>query len=538
MPNIIRFALIIFCSLLLLACAQSPVIMALAAVETPAVVEAPAAAEPDSAVSELSPNETPVTGLQFPFITRHQGVFNGKQVSYTATVGAVEVRDAEGNPGASIVSTSYVADTPASASAGAAQRPVMFVFNGGPISPSVYLHMGAFGPKRVAFPDDLLADASAAPLVDNPYSILDVFDLVYFDPAGTGFSRTLPGKALQDYFSVEADAQQTAAFIVSWLKAHDRVGSPVYIFGESYGTNRAAEAAGQLAKLEPPLLLDGVILFGQAVNIIEYSQRPSNIMSYVVSLPTLAAIGLHHGKADPQGADLETFVAQAWEYAQDEYLDALFQGNTLPAAELQAVAERLQQFTGVGAEVFVKNRLRLSKEAYRRELFKSEEKIIGMSDGRYIADLEPPGENGSGQADPASVLPRALAETFRSYLTSDLGVPSSEQYITTSPVKGLGAWEWGGTTPFSWFQYGDAVTEVLQANPEAHVLVSAGYHDTMTTYGASLYLVNQELWPKKQVTLKGYPGGHMAYSIETSADAMARDLRSMAARSDGTESPE
>jgi carboxypeptidase C (cathepsin A) len=519
MPRFIHSALVVFLLALSAGCAQAPA--------APAAAAAPPEATERAAATEVSPNETPLTGLAFPYITQHEGVFNGQRVAYTAEVGAVEIKDADGNPGASIVSTSYVADTPA----GSPPRPVMFVFNGGPIAPSVYLHMGAFGPKRVAFADDLTVDANTAPLVDNPYSILDVCDLVYFDPAGTGFSRALPGKPLRDYFSVAADAQQTGAFIVAWLEAHGRTGSPTYIFGESYGTNRAAETAGQLSKLEPPVLLDGVVLFGQAVNIIEYSQRPSNIMSYVVSLPTLAAIGFHHGKADPQGADLESFVAQAWDYAQDEYLDALFQGNTLPPAELQAVAERLEQFTGVSAEVFVEKRLRISKEAYRRELFKAEEKIIGMSDGRYVAPMPPADENGGGGGgDPAGALPVVLAKTFRDYLTTELGVPSDEQYVTASPVKGLGDWNWGGNSPFSWYQYGDAITALLQASPNAHVLVGAGYHDTMTTYGASIYLVNQEVWPREQVTLRGYPGGHMAYSIEASAEALADDLRRMMAR--------
>jgi carboxypeptidase C (cathepsin A) len=287
MLNSLHPALIVSLFLLVGGCAQSP-----AVVEAPALATvAPAVTESAVTEAEVSPNETPLTGLNFPYITRHSGTFNGVRVDYTATVASVEVKDAAGKPGASIVSTSYVAD----AASGAPQRPVMFVFNGGPISPSVYLHMGAFGPKRVAFGDDLSADAGLAPLTDNPYSILDVFDLVYFDPAGTGFSRALPGKPLREYFSVEADAQQTAAFIIGWLEANQRTGSPVWIFGESYGTNRAAETTGQLSKLDPPFLSAGIVLFGQAVNIIEYSQRPSNIMSYVVSLPTLAALGWYHG---------------------------------------------------------------------------------------------------------------------------------------------------------------------------------------------------------------------------------------------------
>jgi carboxypeptidase C (cathepsin A) len=491
-----------------------------------AVCTLPVAADDTAAVS---PAETALTELAFPYVTQHRGQFNEKKVSYTAAVSAIDVEDSEGNPGANIVTTAYVVDSPP----GSPPRPVMFVFNGGPIAPSVYLHMGAFGPKRVAFPDELSADPASAPLEDNPYSILDVCDLVYFDPAGTGFSRTLPGKPLKEYFSIEADAQQTAAFIVEWLAANDRPDSPVYIFGESYGTNRAAETAGQLSKLETPVQLGGVILFGQAVNIIEYSQRPGNIMSYVVSLPTLAALGWYHGKAVANGADLETFIAAAWDYAQGDYLDALFQGNRISPERLATVAKRLEQFTGVSSEVFINKRLRLSKEAYRRELFGAEEKIIGMSDGRYVASLEP-AANGSGPGDPARLLADALATAFRQYLVAELGVPSAEQYVTASPVQGLGAWGWGGTSPFSWFQYGDAISQMFEAHPQARVLVSAGYYDTMTTYGASQYLVDQETWPRQQVILKGYAGGHMAYSIEATAKLMADDLRELIAASAAT----
>jgi carboxypeptidase C (cathepsin A) len=513
-------SLIVCLSVLSPACVQSPAVDN-AGAQSPAVNDAAPVAD---GAAEVSPNETPLSGLAFPYVTHHQGDFNGRSTAYTATIAAIEVRDADGGPGASIVSTAYVADLPTGSSA----RPVMFVFNGGPIAPSVYLHMGAFGPKRVAFADDLSADPESAALIENPYSILDVCDLVYFDPAGTGFSRALADKPLNEYFSVEADAQQTAAFIVAWLEENDRTGSPTYIFGESYGTNRAAETAGQLSKLDPPTLLDGVILFGQAVNIIEYSQRPSNIISYVVSLPTLAALGWYHGKAVTHGADLEAFVAEAWEYAQDDYLNALFQGNQLPARQMASVANRLEEFTGISADVFVDKRLRLSKEAYRGELFKADEKIIGMSDGRYVAPLKPAGDDGGeGPGDPARMIATALIDAFHRYLTTDLGVPSAEQYVTGSPVKGLGGWAWGGTSPFSWYQYGDAVSLLLQANPQAKVLVSAGYYDTMTTWGASQYLVNQETWPKEQVSLKGYPGGHMAYSLDASARAMAEDLRQL-----------
>ena len=473
------------------------------------------------------PAPLPEVALDFPFVSTHSGEFNGKRITYTAMVDAIDVTDAQGKPGARIVSTSYIADSGAAPE----QRPVMFVFNGGPISPSVYLHMGAFGPKRVAFSEDLSADASAAPLEDNPYSILDVTDLVYFDPASTGFSRTLPGKAPEDYFSVGADAQQTAAFVAAWLAAHGRTASPTYLFGESYGTNRAAETARQLAELPEPVLLDGVILFGQAVNIIEYAQRPHNIISYVVSLPTLAALGWYHNKAgvnrgDAAGdetASLDAFVEAAWQYAQTDYLLALFQGNALSPEQLQAVAERLEYFTGLSAQYFVDQNLRVSKQAYRAEILKNEGLLIGYSDGRYVAEVI----EGEASPDPAMQLVIALKDAFPTYLVNDLGLPSAEAYVFDSPVKGLDEWDWGGQSPFDRFDYGVGLTTLQEKHPGARVMVSAGYYDTMTTTGASRYYVEQESWPGQPALLEFYIGGHMAYSDENSAREMAEDLRTM-----------
>jgi len=470
---------------------------------------APPAAEPSSNAA-----------LAFPYVTRHEGTFNGKRIAYTATVGALEVQDSEGKPGARIVTTSYVADTPADA----APRPVMFVYNGGPISPSAYLHMGAFGPKRVAFSEDLSQDPATAPLVDNPWSILDVADLVYFDPAGTGFSQTLPGKDLESYFSVEADGQQTAAFVAAWLKANSKTGSPAYMFGESYGTMRAVEAAGQLAKLPEPVLLYGVVLFGQAVNIIEYAQRPLNIISYAVSLPTLAAIAWYRDKVDKAGYDFEGFVNASWDYARTDYLEALFQGNALPPEQLRQVAEQLEGYSGLPADYWAEKKLRVSKEEYRVELFRDKGLLIGRSDGRYVGPAKS-AEEGKPPADPAASMPEALANAFKGYLVSDLGLPSADGYQFESPVKGLDGWGWGGSSPFSRFAYGESMKVLLDANPRCRVFVGNGYQDTMTTTGAARYLVEQEDWPRERTELKFYQGGHMAYSVEESARQLADDLR-------------
>lgn len=477
---------------------------------------APALARPDeqARLAEAARQPAPAHA---PVVTHHEGVFNGHHLSYAATVEGIDVPDAEGRPGARIVSFAYTAD-----GADPAKRPVLFLFNGGPISASAWVHLGGFGPKRVAFPDDVKADPSTFRLVDNHYSPLDVADLVFIDPASTGFSRVLPGHKPEDYYSVKADGQQVAAFVRAWLTKHGRLGSPIYMLGESYGTNRAAEVAGQLAEAPEPILLDGTILYGQAVNIIEYAQRPGNIISYVASLPTLAAIAWYHGKIDRAGRTVEQVVAEAECYAGTDYLDALFRGNSLPEAERRAVAKRLEELSGIPAAWYLAHDLRITKEQYRTELLKDRGLLLGRADARYTAPLT---EKGNAP-DPSSILPDTVESYFRRYLADDLKVDWPEPYLASAGVGGLEAWDWGATTPFSDWPYYKRITKMFEANPHYRVFVANGYYDTQTTVGAAHYLVTQAGWPKDHVRLEYYDGGHMGYSVEATVRRFSDDIRS------------
>jgi carboxypeptidase C (cathepsin A) len=242
-----------------------------------------------------------------PVVTRHEGTFNGKKVVYTASVGETVVRNASGTPAARIVSTAYTAD-----GANAATRPVLFVCNGGPISPSYPLHMLALGPRRLAIPADLKADAAAFKVVDNTYTVLDVADLVFFDPASTGWSRVLDGTRPEEYYTVDADAQQFAAFIDQWLRDNNRIASPKYLLGESYATIRVPEAGKQLLRMSEPIVLDGMFLMGQAANQLEVNTRPYNIVAPVIGLAVDLGDGVvpqqgrskgPHGGAGDQGGD-------------------------------------------------------------------------------------------------------------------------------------------------------------------------------------------------------------------------------------------
>jgi carboxypeptidase C (cathepsin A) len=456
---------------------------------------------------------------------QHRGVFNGRHLEYRSVVEPITVTDAAGRPGATLVGIAYLA----SGKHVPTDRPVLFAFNGGPIAPSDVLHMGMLGPRRVAIPDDVAAPASTYQVIDNTYTVLDVADIVFVDPARTGFSRVADGVSPQSYFSVNTDAQQVTQFIVEWSRRHHRLSSAKYLLGESYGTLRAAAVANQLQKLPQPLPLAGVILLGQALNIIEFSQRPANILSYVVSLPTLAAIAWSHGKADAQGKSFDQFEKEVTAFAGHEYLPALFQGTKLPADSRAAIARRLEAYTGISAAYYLQNDLQITKERYRRELFRNQGMILGMIDGRYKA----PNPQSPPAGDPAGVIPAAYESAFKTYLHDELKVDDTSAYITKSPVDGLEDWGWdggglgAGKTPFSDWPYPKLLSEVFAANTQFRVLIFNGYQDTQTTVGAAQYLVDRSDWPSDRVSTHFYQGGHTTYSVEDSLRRMTDDMRAL-----------
>lgn len=453
-----------------------------------------------------------------PVVTHHRGVFNGIHVRYTATVEAIDVPRPDDHGGARVVSFAYTRDKIGDPSA----RPVLFLFNGGPIVASIWIHLG-LGPKRVESPSDLNAGEDAYKLIDNLASPLDAVDLVFIDPADTGFSRRLPGTDVKTYHSVESDGQQIAGFIQRWLTKHGRMKSPVYIAGESYGTVRAPEVVRQLAALRTPVVADGVFLLGQAVNIIEYSQRPTNIISYAVSLPTLAAIAWYHGKVDRAGHTFEQFVEQARRYGGAVYLQALFQGQDLPADQKRQVAECLARFSGIPADYYLAHDLKITKEEFRAELLKNRRLLLGRNDARYVAPMTDKGV----APDPSSTIDQAYARIWGGYLRDQLKVTTGERYLPMAEIKGLEDWGWGGSSPFDSYPYGQAITQLMRINPKFRLLIGNGYYDTQTTIGAADYLRTQSGWPADRVALRFYQGGHMSYTVDESARRIANDLRAL-----------
>ena len=452
-----------------------------------------------------------------PFVTRHKGVFNGRKVDYVATVGETVVPAPEGGPGVRFVCTSYVksGDKPAA-------RPVLFAFNGGPSSSSATLHMVALGPKRIAVAQDPAAAPVEPSMSDNPLSVLDVADLVLIDPAETGFSRIQPGAKRETYYSLEGDSRSVSDFIVAWIRANGREASPKYVLGESYGTQRAAFMAGQLAKTMP---LDGVFLFGQAVNMIETSQRAKNVISYATNLTALAAIAAYHGRSETGGRSFDAIVDEAYRFGMGEYLQALLQGHDLPADRRQAIAERLQAMTGVSAGYYLANDLVITKIAFLQELFRAEGRILGMYDARY---LSAPAAPGARPADPFAKVTAPIEPMVRKHLAENLGVtwPMSE-YRSIAP--GASAWTWAGTLgpggPFLDYDYQAQIGPAFKANPNFRLMIGTGLFDLTTTVGPARYLVTKSDWPRERVFQRQYFGGHMAYTHAPTHKAFTDDIR-------------
>jgi carboxypeptidase C (cathepsin A) len=450
-----------------------------------------------------------------PFVTRHSGTFNGRRVDYVATV--AETVTAGPNP-ARFVTTSYVAR-----GADAAKRPVLFAFNGGPSASSQTLHMLALGPKRIAVPQD--PEAPFAPpyrVVDNTETVLDVADIVLIDPAETGFSRMLPGGRREYFYSLEGDSQSVSDFVVAWIKANGREASPRYVAGESYGTMRAAFMAGQLAQVMP---LDGVFLFGQAVNMIETSQRAKNALAYATNITALAAIAAYHGKADRRGRSMNAFIDEAYAWGMGEYLQALVKGYDLPGRERRRVAEKLEAMTGISADYYLANDLAITKIAYARELLKDRGLMLGTYDARYVGALPKPGER---PVDPFGKVTAAINPAMMEHYSTRLGVTwTASEYRPVAP--NAGSWTWAPTLgpggPFYDYDYPSRIDQAFQANPRFRLMIGTGIYDLTTTVGPARYMVSRSNWPRERVFQRQYEGGHMAYTHEPSLKAFNADIR-------------
>ncbi|MFG1619912.1 hypothetical protein ACGFI3_44785 [Nonomuraea wenchangensis] len=469
------------------------------------------------------------------YTSRHSALIDDAPFAFTAEAECLPLADESGRTLGDAWTFAYVRD------AAPADRPVLFLFNGGPGCSSLWLHLGGLGPWRAVVPSSL----DAAPVAKNtlepsPDTLLAVADLVFVDPVETGFGRLADGVEPAAVSGAGRDAALTAQIVRSWLERHNRLESPVYLLGESYGTIRAALTATDLLTADEPVAVAGVAMLGQCLNAQETTQRPGNPVGFVAALPLLAATAWYHGKSAHAGLDLDEVVRQAHAFAVTEYASALLTGE-MP----DALVGRLAGFTGLGAAELRARRLRVDKEEFRTLLLADRGLVLGLTDARYTLPAPPPGAV-EPRIDAASVrLDPVFYAAARRLFTEHLGIPRESRYRVARAaherwnyLEDAAAARFGGSTmpsPFALFDYPAHLAALLRANAGARLFFGTGHFDTLTTVGSLEHLLTQYGLPAERVSESRYPAGHMMYTDPESLTKLSDDLGAFVRWGDGSE---
>jgi carboxypeptidase C (cathepsin A) len=487
--------------------------LAAQAADAPATVEKPAAAaEADSA--KASAKEVAKS-------TQHSVTIDGKQVAYTATAGTLTLRDDEGK---AIGSMFYVAYT---AGGGGKARPVTFMYNGGPGSSAIWLHMASIGPVRVETASPNPTGPAPYSLIPNGYSILDKTDLVFLDAMGTGYSRPLGEAKGKDFWGVDQDIDAFAKGIERYITLNNRWNSPKVIFGESYGTHRSAGLAYKLG--EDGVNLNAVIILSSIMN---YGVRDSGFDRNLINLlPTYAATAWYHDKVANKPADLSAYLQEVREFAQGPYALALAKGDLLPPAEADAIAAKVSSYTGLSVAYLKESKLRVELSRFRKEILRDEARTVGRYDSRFKGiDLDSAGEN--PEFDPSDTgMSGAVISSFHDYITGQLGYSSDMPYRPNYGEIGRN-WDWKHRAPGSNFpsqvsNTAQDLSAAMRRNTKLKLLSLNGYFDTATPFFSTEYdVAHMQLDPslRKNVQFRYYPSGHMVYLNVEALKTLRTDL--------------
>ncbi|MGZ8844250.1 MAG: S10 family peptidase [Pyrinomonadaceae bacterium] len=460
-----------------------------------------------------SPEEVPV-------ITHHEIQAGGKTLRYTATTGMMPIKNREGETEARIFFMAYTLDDAGPRN----RRPMTFSFNGGPGSASVWLHMGAIGPKRVKMNADGTLPAPPYELVDNEFTWLTQSDLVFIDPVGTGYSRAVRPELAARFFGLQGDIESVGEFIRMYLTRYERWTSPLFLAGESYGTTRASALSGYL--IDRGIAFNGIMLISTIMNFGTTAFAAGNDLPYMLYLPSYAATAWYHKKLprDLQSKTVQQVVAEVERWASNEYSVALEKGDRLTGPDRQEVVARLARYTGLDGGFIDNANLRVSLSLFRKELLRSEKRSIGRLDSRFKGyDSSYATENPEYDASESAIRP-PYTSTFNNYVRTELGYKSDVEYYIlgggiTSP------WNWG--TNNNYVDTSVALRNALAKNPYLKVFVAFGYYDMATPYYAALYNLHHiSLDPMllRNISTGYYEAGHMMYIDEKQLAKMRADI--------------
>lgn len=453
-------------------------------------------------------------------------LIDGQKISYRLIAGETYLKNDKDKPVASIFSTSYFR----SGVKNAHKRPVLFIFNGGPGSASIWLHMGVFGPRRVALPQGGKDDgAPPYDIEDNPYTLLDIADLVFIDPVGTGWSRALGDQDPKDYWGVKEDARSLAEFIRLWVTRNKRWNSPKYLAGESYGTTRAAALTKELQGGWTDMGLNGVILISSILDFQTARFAPGNDAPHIAYLPTMAATAWYHNKVDRAAwnNDQQVFLEEVKTFAIDDYAPALLRGSSLSEEKQTVIIKALSRYIGL-SQTFIRNaHMRISAFRFEKELLRDEGKTIGRLDARYTGeDYDEAGETFDN--DPSGYgIDSAYTAAAIDYFTRELDVPIERPFKVLGGKPGQN-WNWSLSKSRNWPAYPNVapwIGEAMRENSDFRVFVASGYYDFATPFFATDLTMNRNGIDASRVSTSYYQAGHMMYVDETSLRDVTTAMR-------------
>jgi carboxypeptidase C (cathepsin A) len=473
-----------------------------------------AQAPPPAAAAQTGPAAVDTASNKEETIpTDHTVRVGGQSINYKATAGTIQIENDAGEPTALVYYTSYIKSDVKDMS----QRPIAFLYNGGPGSSSIWLHMGAFGPRKVVTKDGDYTPPAPYQIADNANTLLDRTDMVFIDPVGTGFSHAVGKSKNNDFWGVDQDVRSLAQFINTYVSRNDRWNSPKFLIGESYGTFRSAALANYLQG-RANMAINGIVLMSSVLDLSTISFLPGQDLSYVLYLPSYAATAWYHKVAKDRPADLNSFLNEARKFAAGEYSAALMKGSKLTAAERADIAKKLSRFTGLSEEYLLRADLRVVLPQYTIELQRSRGLVTGRLDARFAGPVaDPLGEY--GQTDPQSdAVSPAFVSVFNSYVRNELKYGQGKVYNPLNYTAN-GAWDWKhqGQGTFGFPGTPNTEGDLVQAmitNPHLHVEIESGLYDLATPFYGSEYTVDHLGLPEKlqgNIKLKNYDAGHMMY---------------------------
>lgn len=474
-----------------------------------------------------------------PSVTDHSILIDGRKIEYQATAGYMVLKDFsekkdsskkkddsskdDKEPHKARAKVFFVAYTKKNVS-DRSSRPVCFSFNGGPGSASIWLHMGALGPRRTAMSEDGEALPPPYRLEDNSYSWLDKTDLVFIDPVSTGFSRTEPDESPKSFHGFKADIESVGEFIRLYLTKNKRWSSPKFIVGESYGTTRAAGLSNYLQERHG-IYLNGIVLVSSVLNFSTLDFAPNNDLPYILFLPSYAATAWYHKKlpSELQSKPLPEVLAEVEKFASEKYLLSLFKGDQLNRAESQELSNQLASYTGIPEAAIAKLNNRIKAYLFFTRLLMDSDRKVGRYDSRITGLRYYPGTDWHDYDPSYESVKGPFTATFNDYVRSELSFKSELPYETIASVR---PWKYKKAKN-RYLNVAEDLRKAMTRNPYLKVMICSGYYDLATPYFASKYTVDQMfLKPsiRKNVSLTFYKGGHMMYACSEALAKLKSDF--------------